>query len=82
MIYREQSNEINNGTCPSTDVLLTRAAKVLFHDAPDIRYPILLINMVSHVATAVNHEVSWRGGSKLAKRQQHAVIEIIINALN
>ena len=65
--------------------VLTRAAKVLFHDAPDLQYSILLINIISHVATAVDHEVSqgsyvvW--GSKLAKRQQaHAVIEIIINA--
>ena len=38
--------------------LLTCAAKVLFHDATDLQYPTLLINTVSHVAVAVDHEVS------------------------
>ena len=37
--------------------LLTRAAKVLFHDATE-QYQVLLINMISHVATAVDHEVA------------------------
>ena len=37
--------------------LLTHTAKVLFHDATDLQYQILLIN-ISHVATAVDHEVS------------------------
>ena len=85
MIYREQSDEINNGTRPSTDVsFLKCAAKVLFRDATDLQHQILLIN-ISHVATAISHEVSQgsyvtRSG-KLVKRQQaHAVIEIIINA--
>ena len=52
--------------------LLTRAAKILFRNAPDLQYTILLINIVSHVATAVNHKVSQGSyvarGSKLAKR--------------
>ena len=38
--------------------LLTHAAKVLFCNATDLQYQILLINMISHVATAVDHEVS------------------------
>ena len=37
--------------------LLTFAAKVLFRNATDLQYQILLINMISHVATAVDHEV-------------------------
>ena len=42
MIYREQSDEINIGTQPSTpDMSLTRAAKFLFYDANDLRYQIL-----------------------------------------
>ena len=59
--------------------LLKRAAKVLIRDATDFQHQILLINMMSHVATAVDHEVS-RGSyvvrsNKLAQRQQaHAVI--------
>ena len=47
MIYREQSDEINIGTWPSTDV-----TKVLFCNATDLQYQILLINMISHVAIA------------------------------
>ena len=59
MIYREQSDEINIGTRSSTlDVSLTCTAKVLFCDANDFQYQILLINMMSHVATAVDHKVS------------------------
>ena len=55
MIYREQNDEINIGTWPSTpEVSLTRAAKFLFRDANDLQYQIL---MISHVATAVDHEV-------------------------
>ena len=38
--------------------LLTRAAKVPFRNAADLQYQILLINLISHVATAVDHEVS------------------------
>ena len=38
--------------------LLTRAAKVLFHDATELQYQVLLINMISHVATAVDHKVA------------------------
>ena len=37
---------------------LTRAAKVSFHDTINLQYQILLINMISHVVTAVDHEVS------------------------
>ena len=60
--------------------LLTRAAKVLFHDATDLQFQILLINMISHVATAVDHEVSQGSyvarSSELAKWQQpHVVID-------
>ena len=46
MIYREKSNEINTRTRPSMDVsqVLTRTAKVLFCDATDLQYQILLIN--------------------------------------
>ena len=46
---------------------------------------LIVVNMISHIAIAVDHEVS-RGSymarsSKPAKRQQvHAVIKIIINA--
>ena len=71
---------------PSTWICsLTHAAKVPFHDATNLQYQILLISMISHVATAVDHEVSQGNyvarSSKLAKRQQaHAVIEIVINA--
>ena len=83
MIYREQSNEINIGTRPSIYVFLTRAAKVLFRDATDLQYQILLINMISHVATAVDHEVSQGSyiaqSSELAKRQQaHVAIEVLL----
>ena len=61
--------------------LLTHATKVLFRNATDLQYQILLINMISHIATAVDHEVSQGNyvarSSKLAKWQQaHAVIEI------
>ena len=61
--------------------LMTRTAKVIFCDATDLQYQILLINMISHVATAVDYEVSqgnyvaW--SSELVKWQQaHVVIEI------
>ena len=37
---------------------MTRTAKVIFCDATDLQYQILLINMISHVATAVDHEVA------------------------
>ena len=37
--------------------LLTRAANVLFHDATDLQYQILLINMIGYLATAVDNEV-------------------------
>ena len=48
MMYRGQSNEINIGTRPSMpDVSLTSAAKVLFCDASDLQYQILLINMIA-----------------------------------
>ena len=72
MIYREQSNEINIGTRPSTpDMSLTHAEKVLFRDANDLQYQILLINVISHVAPAVDHEVSQGNyvvrSNKLAK---------------
>ena len=61
--------------------LLTRAARVLFRDATDLQYQILLINIISHIATAVDHGVSQgryvARSSKLAKQQQaHVVIEI------
>ena len=61
--------------------LLTHAAKVLFHDTTDLQYQILLINMISQVATAVDHEVSQGSyvaqSSKLAKWQKaHVIIEI------
>ena len=58
MIYREQSNEINNGIQPSTDVSFETCSKgsLVFHDATDLQYQILLINMISHIATAVDHE--------------------------
>ena len=36
--------------------LLTCPAKVLFYDATDLQYQIRLINMISHVDTAVDHE--------------------------
>ena len=38
--------------------LLTCAAKVFFHNATDLQYQLLLINMISHVATAVDHKVA------------------------
>ena len=65
---------------PSTpDVALTRAAKILFRDANDLQYQIFLINVISHVAIAVDHEVSQGSymmrSSELAKRQlAHVVI--------
>ena len=84
MIYRKQNDEINNGNRHSRIYLLTCVAKVFFCNGTDLQYQIFLINMITHVATAVDHEVSqgnyvaW--SSKLAKRQQvHAVIEIIID---
>ena len=40
--------------------LFTRTAKVLFRDATDLQYQILLIN-ISQVATAVDHEASQGG---------------------
>ena len=59
MKHREQSGEINTGTRPFTGQMcpLTRTAKVFFHDAINLQYKILLINMISHVATALDHEV-------------------------
>ena len=65
--------------------LLTRAAKVPLRDATDLQYQILSINMISHIATAADHEIPQGSyvarGSKLAKRQKaHTVIEVIINA--
>ena len=76
MIYREQSDSamklgLEHGhpwMC-----LLTSAVKVPFCDATDLQYQILLINMISHIPTAVDHEVSQGScvaqSSKLVKRQ-------------
>ena len=60
MIYREKVMKFNTGTWLSTDVsqVLTCTAKVLFCDATGLQYQILLINMISHVVTAVDHKVS------------------------
>ena len=58
MIYREQSDEINIGTRYPLICPLTHAAKVIFRNATDLQYQIILINMTTHVATAVDHEVS------------------------
>ena len=52
-------------------------SKVFFHDATDLQYQILLINMISHVATAVDYEVAtyhkvatWRGVAKYRNRSK------------
>ena len=60
MKHREQSNEISTGTRPFTGWMcpLMCTAKVLFYDATNLQCKILLINMISHIATAVDHEVS------------------------
>ena len=82
MIYREQSDENDIGTHGHPWMcLLTHAVKVLFRDATDLQYQILLISMISHIVIAVDHEVSQGGymawSSELVKWQQvHAVIEI------
>ena len=52
--------------------LLTRAAKVLFCDATELQYPILLMNMVSHVTIAVYHEVSQ--GSYVARGRPEPIM--------
>ena len=63
--------------------LLTCTAKVLFHNATDLQYQILLINMISHLATVVDCEVSQ--DSYVARSSETATSEcsnrnIIINA--
>ena len=43
--------------------LLTHTANVLICNATDLQYQIFLINMISHVATTVDHEkvTKWHG---------------------
>ena len=62
--------------------LLTHAAKVLFCHATDLQYQILLINMISHVGTAVDHEVSQVScvacSNEPVKQQQvHVAISVV-----
>ena len=78
MIYREhKAMKLTMEHGHPRMCLLTRAARVLFCDA-DLQYQILLINIISHIATAVDHGVSQGSyvarSSELAK--QHVVIEI------
>ena len=50
--------EINIGARYSpTDVSFDTCSKT-FRNATDLQYQIILINMITHVATAVDHEVS------------------------
>ena len=81
MIYREKVMKLTLEHGHPWISLLTCAAKVLFRDATDLQCQFLLINVISHVATAVDHEVSQGSyvarSSRLAKWQQtHVAIEM------